>query len=131
MSENRTRPESPDPIAIIGMSLRVPGAKSPEQLWENLVSGTDSITHFRKEDLDFPEEFDQEGYVPARGIVEGIENFDASFFGILPKEAEIMDPQQRLFLELAWEVVERAGYAASRIDHRVGVYAGTYMNSYL
>ncbi|MDF1861933.1 MAG: beta-ketoacyl synthase N-terminal-like domain-containing protein [Verrucomicrobiales bacterium] len=61
MSENRTNSKAPDPIAIIGMSLRVPGANSPEQLWENFLSGTDSITHFQKEDLDFPMDYDQEG----------------------------------------------------------------------
>ncbi|HRQ87850.1 MAG TPA: HAD-IIIC family phosphatase, partial [Bacteroidia bacterium] len=90
-------------VAIIGMALRVPGADSPDTFWRNLVDGVESISHFQRDEIEYPEEYDKPGYVPAKGLVEGIDLFDANFFGILPKDARIMDPQQRIFLELAWE----------------------------
>ncbi|MDF1812130.1 MAG: amino acid adenylation domain-containing protein [Verrucomicrobiales bacterium] len=121
-----------EPVAIVGMALRVPGANSPEQFWDNLVNGRESISRFEKDELDFPEEFDQPNYVPAKGIVEDIDKFDAAFFGILPKDAKIMDPQQRIFLELAWEAMERAGHRPDGThSDRIGVYAGAYIDSYL
>lgn len=75
---------------------------------EKLVSGTETISHFERDELEFPEEFDLPNYVPAKGIVEDIEFFDAAFFGILPKEAKVMDPQHRIFLELAREAMKQA-----------------------
>jgi amino acid adenylation domain-containing protein len=135
-SENPDKPAEPTDarpgdIAIIGMSLRVPGANDTEQFWKNLVSGTETISHFERDEVEFPEEFDLPNYVPAKGIVEDIEFFDAAFFGILPKEAKVMDPQHRIFLELAWEAMERAGYAPETLKSRVGVYAGAYVDTYL
>lgn len=121
---------SDDAVAIIGMSLRVPGADTPDQFWENLASGVDSISHFDRDELAYPEEYDLPDFVPAKGILPDIDKFDASFFGILPKDAEIMDPQQRVFLELAWEALERAGYSVDD-PGRVGVYAGAYFDTYL
>lgn len=118
-------------IAIVGMALKVPGASDPDQFWENLRTGKESISRFERHELAFPEEFDRPDFVPVKGIIEDIDKFDAAFFGILPKDAKIMDPQQRIFLELAWEAMERAGYQPDNHSERIGVYAGAYFDSYL
>lgn len=118
-------------VAIVGMALRVPGANDPDTFWENLANGVESISRFEKDELAYPEEYDQPNFVPAKGVIDDVELFDASFFGILPKDAKIMDPQQRIFLELAWEAMERAGYAPSTHRERIGVYAGAYFDTYL
>ncbi len=120
-------------IAIIAMAGRFPGANSIEQFWEVLEEGRDTITHFSKEELD-KHEFDRSGdieaenYVGARGVLDGIELFDANFFGFPPREAALTDPQQRVWLEVAWEALEKAGYARPDYDGAIGVYAG-YLNS--
>jgi acyl transferase domain-containing protein len=105
--------EIPDGIAIIGMSGRFPGARSTEQLWQNLRNGVESISTFTAEDLALsgtPATALQEpGFVAAGGVLEGIDKWDAQFFGMNARDAEIMDPQQRLFLECAWESLENAG----------------------
>ncbi len=116
-----------EPIAIIAMAGRFPGAGDVETFWQNLLDGKDTTTFFRKEDLDpsIPAaERDDPSYVAARGIIEGLELFDAGFFGIGPREAELMDPQQRIFLELCWECLERAGYVPDATPFPVGVFAG-------
>ncbi len=118
-------------VAIIGMALRVPGADDPERFWRNLVGGVESISRFRRDEVEYPEEYDKPGYVPAKGLLEGVDLFDASFFGVLPKDAAMMDPQQRIFLELAWEAMERAGYTPDTHRQRIGVYAGAYFDTYL
>ena len=69
-------------------------------------------------------------YVPARGVLEGAETFDAAFFGILPNEAEVMDPQHRVFLECAWHALEDAGYDPASHGRTIGVFAGMSNNSY-
>jgi amino acid adenylation domain-containing protein len=121
-----------EPIAIVAMAGRFPGAADVEGFWHNLCEGRDSITFFRPDDLD-PGVSDQDrndpAYVPARGIIEGVEQFDAAFFGIGPKEAELMDPQQRIFLELCWECLERAGHVPDA-SGPVGVFAGMFNASY-
>lgn len=123
-----------EPVAIIGMAGRFPGAADIEQFWDNLRAGRESITFFDDATLDpgvsAALRADPD-YVRARGIIEGAEMFDAAFFGIGPKEAEIMDPQQRILLELAWECLERAGYAPDSCPGPVGVYAGMYSSTYL
>ncbi len=119
-----------DAIAIVGMALRVPGANSPEELWQNLIEGRETIRRFSRDELVFPDDADAPDYVPAKGIVDDIDKFDASFFGILPREAEVTDPQQRVFTELAWEAMERSGTVPGE-QHTIGVYASSYMNSYL
>src|SRR6185503_3504447 len=95
----------------------------------------ESISHFDPSDLEAsvleePSARDDPRYVPARGILDGIELFDAEFFGINPKEAQTLDPQQRLFLEAAWEALERAGYDPAATSGSVGVFAGMSNNSY-
>ncbi|NLT71603.1 MAG: hypothetical protein GXX91_13045, partial [Verrucomicrobiaceae bacterium] len=126
-----SRHDDDEAVAIIGMALRVPGANDPVQFWENLVGGVESITRFERDEVEYPGEYDKPGYVPAKGLIDAIDRFDASFFGYLPKEAKIMDPQQRIFLELAWEAMERAGYTPETHGGRIGVYGGAYFDTYL
>jgi acyl transferase domain-containing protein/acyl carrier protein len=122
-------------IAIVGMSGRFPGAGSVEQFWRNLRDGVESITFLTDEELDAagvsPHIYQNPAYVKAKGVLEDADLFDASFFGYSPREAEIIDPQQRLFLECAWAALENAGYTPERYKGLVGVYAGVGMNTYL
>ena len=104
-----------DGVAIVGMVGRFPGADGVRQLWGNLAAGLESISRFTAEELEpgSPEEMaarGEPGYVPARGIIPGVDLFDAAFFGIPPAEAAVLDPQQRLFLEACWEALEDAGH---------------------
>src|SRR5579862_6891770 len=120
-------------IAIIGMTGRFPGANSVEEFWDNLAAGVESISFFDREQLDaFERETAarNENYVAARPILNDADKFDAAFFGIYPREAAYMDPQHRVFLECAWEVLERAGYDPARTTQSVGVFAGCSMNTY-
>jgi amino acid adenylation domain-containing protein len=120
-------------IAIIGMAGRFPGAGDLETLWRNLCAGVESISVFSREELgvgiDEALRYDSD-YVPARGIIDGVEMFDAAFFGIGALEASVMDPQQRVFLELAYAALENAGYDPDRCPGTVGVYAGAGDNHY-
>ncbi len=120
-------------IAIIGMAGRFPGADTINQLWQNLCDGKESISFFDELELD-PGVDDglkqHPGYVKARGIVNDADKFDAKFFGINPREAEIIDPQQRVFLETAWTALEDAGYTSDRFKGSIGVYAGVGNNTY-
>lgn len=122
-------------IAIIGMACRFPGADSPDAFWQNLKNGVESITTFSEDELDAAgvdrELRNHPNYVKAGGIIDGIEFFDANFFDYTPKEASMIDPQQRLFLELAWMALEDAGYDPERYPGLIGVYAGAGMNTYL
>ncbi|MEM8778239.1 MAG: beta-ketoacyl synthase N-terminal-like domain-containing protein [Cyanobacteria bacterium P01_G01_bin.49] len=122
-------------IAIIGMVGRFPGAKNLDEFWHNLQNGVESIKLFTDEELEAsgidPETFKNPNYVKARGVLDDVELFDASFFGFNPREAETLDPQQRLFLECAWEALENAGYDSEQYQGLVGVYAGAGMNSYV
>lgn len=122
-------------IAIIGMAGRFPGARNVEELWNNVQGGVRSIATLSDEELLAsgvpPDRIYDPAYVKAKGVLENIEFFDAAFFGYTPREAEIMDPQHRLFLECASEALENAGYDPDRYDELIGVYAGTSINSYL
>jgi len=123
-----------DAIAIIGLAGRFPKAGDVEQFWHNLRNGVEGISFFSDDELEaagisFPR--NNPNYVKARGLLEKADHFDAAFFGINPKEAEIMDPQHRLFLESAWEALENAGYDPERTEALVGVFAGMSMNTYL
>ncbi|MFI5298531.1 MAG: amino acid adenylation domain-containing protein [Polyangiales bacterium] len=122
-----------DAVAIIGMSGRFPGAYDVDELWDNLVHGVESVTFFTKEQLGpglDPEITGSPHYVFARGIIPDGDKFDAEFFGINPAEAKVTDPQQRVFLELAWTALENAGYAPATYDGLIGVYAGMGNNYY-
>lgn len=122
-------------IAIIGMACRFPGAKSVEQFWYNLRNGVESISLLSDDELRAAgisqALLSDPNYVKANGLLEDIELFDASFFGYNPREAEIMDPQHRFFLECAWEALERAGYDSNQYAGLIGVYAGVGKNYYL
>ena len=122
-------------IAVIGMAGRFPGAKNLQQFWENLCDGVESIKFFTNEELlangADARVLDDPNYVKAEAVLDDIEMFDASFFGFTPREASLIDPQHRLFLEHAWEALEDAGYAAGECKRHIGVYAGESINSYL
>ena len=127
-----TEDESPAPaIAIVGMSGRFPGAASLEEFWQNLAAGIDSVSSFRKEEMEVNRATSsQPGYIGARSILPDVDKFDPAFFGIYPKEAEQMDPQHRIFLECAWEALERAGHGPEKYPGMIGVFAGCSMNTY-
>lgn len=124
-----------DGIAIIGLAGRFPQAKNVAEFWQNLTGGVKTISLFDDEELRAagiaPETLADPNYVKAKGMLDEIELFDASFFGITPKEAEIMDPQQRLFLECAWTALEDAGYDSEQFAGPIGLFAGASINSYL
>jgi acyl transferase domain-containing protein len=121
-------------IAVIGMAGRFPGVKNVSSFWQNLCDGVESISAFTDEELInsgvSPELLNDPNYLKVGAILENIDLFDASFFGFNPKEAEITDPQHRLFLECAWEALENAGYDSQRCESRIGVYAGASLNNY-
>ena len=122
-------------IAIVGMSGRFPGADSVDQFWRNLIQGVCSIDTFTDEALrqsGVPETLlNNPKYVKKGGVLKGPELFDAAFFGYSPREAQSIDPQQRLFLEGAWGALENAGYDPGSFEGDIGVYAGCGMNYYL
>ncbi|MFI5178624.1 MAG: SDR family oxidoreductase [Vicinamibacterales bacterium] len=122
-------------IAVIGMAGRFPGAKSVEELWARVRDGVDCITTFSDADLAAagvdPEHLRRPDYVKAGAVLSDIDLFDAEFFGFSPREAELLDPQQRLFLECAWEALENAGYAVESYAGLIGVCAGAGRNGYL
>ncbi|SNB55512.1 amino acid adenylation domain-containing protein [Marinobacter sp. es.042] len=109
-------------VAIIGMSVRVPGADTLDSFWQNLKEGKETITFFSPTSND--------GTVNARGILDDPLGFDERFFGINPIEAQFIDPQQRLLLELAWHALENAGYDPEQFAGRIGVYCGVGNNTY-
>jgi acyl transferase domain-containing protein len=122
-------------LALIGMSGRFPGARSVEQLWENVAGGIISIHFFSDEELleagEAPEMLKNPAYVKAGSMLEGVQLFDASFFGFTPREIEVMDPQQRFFLECCWEALESTGHLTGKYPGMVGVFGGSAMSSYL
>ncbi|MBE9167120.1 SDR family NAD(P)-dependent oxidoreductase [Pleurocapsales cyanobacterium LEGE 06147] len=126
--------ESLEAIAIIGMAGRFPGAKNLEEFWQNLRDGVESVSFFPEEELLASgierSLLDTPNYVKAGAVLEDIDLFDASFFDFNPKEAEITDPQHRLFLECAWEALENAGYDSQKYEGRTGVYGGASLNNY-
>ena len=129
------QPQELSGIAVIGMAGRFPGARNLDEFWRNLCNGVESITFFTDEELkatgiDEAALIDP-SYVRARGVLQDAEVFDAAFFGFSPREAELLDPQQRLFLQCAWHALENAGYDPVRCTRAVGVYAGLSSSSYL
>lgn len=123
----------PEGIAIIGMSGRFPGSANCEQYWDNLIAGRECLTRFTDEDLRSAG-IDPESRIGkacrSRGVIEHADHFDASLFGMSPKEAEMMDPQQRVLLEVAWEALENSGYDHARPPGPVGVFVGSGINTY-
>ncbi|MFN3685732.1 type I polyketide synthase [Salinarimonas sp.] len=125
---------SREDVAIVGMALRVPGARTPDAFWRNLREGVSSIRALDREALleagETPERLHDPAYVPYAAPLEGYDRFDAGFFGFGPKEAAILDPQHRHFLEAAWEALESAGHVPETFPGRIGLYAGCGMGSY-
>ncbi|MDH6224497.1 non-ribosomal peptide synthetase/type I polyketide synthase [Streptomyces sp. MJP52] len=121
-------------VAVVGLSLRFPGADTPERFWANLRGGVDSVRVFGEEELAAagltPEQRAAPDLVPAAGILDGVEEFDADFFGMSPREAELTHPAHRLFLEVCHEALEQGGYAAAGPDTAIGVFAGSGMHLY-
>ena len=122
-------------IAIIGMSGRFPRCADLEEFWRNLRDGVECVSFFSDEELVAsgvdPSIISNPDYVKAKAVLKNIDLFDASFFGYTPREAEIIDPQQRLFLEQAWMALENAGYSPDNYDGLIGVYASSTFSSYL
>jgi len=122
-------------IAIIGMVGRFPGAGDVQTFWRNLCDGVESITFFDDEQLIqagvHAAALKDPNYVRAGGVLDQPDLFDAEFFGFNPREAELLDPQHRLFLEGAWQALEDAGYTADKYAGSIGVYAGVDSNNYL
>jgi acyl transferase domain-containing protein/acyl carrier protein len=137
MSE--TQPDSPQGIAIVGLSARFPGSGDVDAFWRNLRDGVESITFFTEEELAGagvdPLQLADDRYVRAKAVLDGADLFDPAFFGFTPREAEYMDPQHRIFLECAWEAFEDAGYDPGRLSSqgagRAGVFAGTGESTYM
>ena len=122
-------------IAVIGMTGRFPGAGTVADLWSNLRNGVESVRSFSEQEL-IDAGIDEQllrrpNYVRAGTTIDGADLFDASFFGFNAREAELTDPQHRLFLECAHEALECAGYDPSSYCGLIGVYAGVTMSSYL
>ncbi|MHC5824587.1 MAG: beta-ketoacyl synthase N-terminal-like domain-containing protein, partial [Nostoc sp.] len=124
-----------DEIAIIGMAGRFPGANNVDSFWQNIRDGVESISFFTDEELVSaginPALLNDPLYVKARGVLENIELFDASFFGFSPREAEITDPQHRLFIECVWSALENAGYDSQTYTGQIGLFAGVAVSNYL
>ncbi len=122
-------------IAIIGMSGRFPGARNVKELWKNLCEGVESVSSFSDEELEESgidrELIDNPNYVKSRGIIADADKFDATLFGLFPREVEILDPQQRLFLECSFEALSDAGYDPETYPGLIGVFGGVGMNTYL
>ncbi len=120
-------------IAIVGMAGRFPGARNVAEFWRNLCAGTESISRFT--DAELEDSFGAEvrgaaNFVKARPILDEVERFDAEFFGMYAREAELTDPQHRLFLECCWEALEDAGYDPAAYRGSIGVFAGSSINTY-
>ena len=122
-------------VAIIGLAGRFPGAADVETFWENLAAAREGITFASDEELLAagvrPALLRADGYVKAKGVLPDADLFDAGFFGFSPREAEILDPQHRVLLECAWHALESAGCDPRGFPGRIGVFAGTSLNSYL
>ncbi|MFI0463376.1 amino acid adenylation domain-containing protein [Saccharopolyspora sp. 5N102] len=122
-----------DSIAVVGMSCHFPGAENPREFWRNLQEGNGGSTFWSPEELralGVPDELiGRPGYVPQRAVIEGKAEFDPAFFGISPRDAELMDPQGRLLLLHAWKALEDAGYRPEDVPN-TSVFTSTSNNFY-
>ena len=134
MNESKNSNSLP-PVAIIGMAGRFPGAQNLDEFWRNLSEGVESIATFADSELqernEDPALLHDSRYVKRKAILEGVELFDAAFFGYTPREAELSDPQQRFFLQCAYEALEAAGYDPERFQAPIGVFGGSGFSHYL
>jgi acyl transferase domain-containing protein len=126
-----------EPIAVIGLGCRVPGADDPASFWRLMCEGTDAISKIPSDRFDIESIYDSNPAAPGciatryGGFLRGVDQFDCGFFGIAPREAQGMDPQQRLLLEVAWEALEHAGIAPDRLEYSsTGIYVGVCSSDY-
>ncbi|MCP4659516.1 MAG: amino acid adenylation domain-containing protein, partial [bacterium] len=136
VARRKGRLEEESAIAIIGMALRFPGANTPDQFWENLENGVESVLPFDREqalEVGVPAQLvDDPNYVLAEGSIDHVDTFDPEFFGYGdPAELKLVDPQQRIFMENAWEALERAGYDPATYDGTIGIIGGANISSYM
>uniref|UniRef100_A0A7V2ZI69 Amino acid adenylation domain-containing protein n=1 Tax=Ignavibacterium album TaxID=591197 RepID=A0A7V2ZI69_9BACT len=121
-------------IAIIGIAGKYPKAKNIKEFWNNLVNGVEAISFFSDDELEYlpnTKNNSELKFIKARGVLEDVDKFDAEFFGFNPREAAIMDPQHRVFLEVCYNALEDAGYVADKYEGSIGIFAGSSLNSYL
>ncbi|MBO4210033.1 type I polyketide synthase, partial [Micromonospora echinofusca] len=122
-------------VAVIGLAGRFPGAPTVDRFWANLRAGVESVVELGRDELlgrgADPDQVGADAYVRNAVLLDGIEQFDAGFFGYSPQDAAILDPQHRLFLECAWHALEDAGCLPGRFDGSIGVFAGASMSGYL
>ncbi len=125
-------------IAVVSFAVRFPGASTVEALWANFAAGRETIARLSDDELRAAgvseAEIADPAYVKARGLLDGADLFDAGLFGFTPREAELLDPQHRVLLEVAWEALEAAGIDPDRFDaegRRIGVFVGSGMDGYL
>lgn len=129
------RPPRNEPVAIVGWAGRFPGASSVNELWRNLRGHVESIRFFSDDELRaagvMEDSLTDPDFVKARPVLDNVGGFDAPFFGFSPQDARLADPQQRIFLEVAWEALEDAGYGAVQWRPTIGVFAGANLSSYM
>ncbi|MEP6919455.1 MAG: polyketide synthase, partial [Acidobacteriota bacterium] len=126
-----------DPIAIVGIGCRFPRAAGPAAFWRLLRDGVDAVGEMPQDRFDLERLYDPEPATPGKvstrwgGFLDGIDRFDADFFGLSPRIAERLDPQQRLLLETSWEALEDAGLVPESLaETRTGVFVGMWINEY-
>jgi amino acid adenylation domain-containing protein len=134
INTSKSKLPTDDAIAIIGIAGRFPGADDVDSFWQNLKEGKESIRFFSEEELVEagiePELIASPNYIRGTGVLSNVTDFDAEFFSYTPAEAKFIDPQQRLFLETAWQALENGGYASPE-NNSIGVFAGVGHNDYL
>ncbi|MHC5066398.1 MAG: beta-ketoacyl synthase N-terminal-like domain-containing protein, partial [Planctomycetota bacterium] len=133
-ADNSEREYAETDIAVIGLAGRFPGAQEIHEYWRNLRDGVESVRFFSDEELIAagvdPATVNKPNYIKASAILDDVQGFDPAFFGISVKDAAIMDPQHRHFLESCWAALEDAGHDPARFDGSIGVFAGCGMNAY-
>ena len=134
MSEQgKSRPSGLE-VAVIGMAGRFPGARNIREFWDNLCQGKETITRITDAELEAAgvdrETYTHPNYVKAKGLLDQVEYFDAAFFGYNPRDAQMLDPQIRIFTECVWEALEDAGYDPYTYQGLIGLYAGAGINYY-
>src|SRR2546428_4117215 len=122
-----------DHVAVVGLACRTPGARNPDEFWDNLVNGVESIEHFSVEEMleigVDESDLTDEQYRRVSATTPDMEDFDARLFGMTPREAAIRDPQHRMFVECVYSALNHAGYDPARVAGSVGVFGGSAQNA--
>ncbi len=129
--------EKTEPIAIVGMACRFPGANNVQQFWDLLISSRDPITEVPRDRWNIEEYYGANPAIPGKivtrfgGFIQDADKFDAQFFGVFSKEAETLDPQQRILMEVAWEALEYAGIVPENLKgSKASIFVGISSNDY-